>query len=604
MKAIILAAGMGSRLGKYTKNNTKAMVEVNGRRLIEYSLDSLKKVNINEAVIVVGYEKENLKNFLGDTYKDIKIKYIENNIYNETNNIYSFYLAKEEFDDDIILLESDIIFEHKIIQDLVEDENKDLVLVDKYEKWMDGTVTVLDKYNTISQFVDKSEFDWNKTKDYYKTVNIYKFSKEFLNNKYVPFLEAHIKSEGVNSYYEQVLKVITALKSVELKAKKVYGQKWYEIDDAQDLDIAETLFKENDELINGYQKRYGGFWRFPKLKDFCYLVNPYFPTDRMKEEIKSSFDVLLSEYPSGLNIQNLLAAKLFDCDKDEIVVGNGAAELIKALAENLKGKSGIICPTFNEYAERIGLNNVEYFDTSKQGYSYSIEDLIKFSEKIDNLVLINPDNPSGHYLSKDEVLSLAEHLNKKGKKLIIDESFIDFAGKEKIYSLIDSDIMNKYKNLVIIKSISKSYGVPGLRLGVLASGDEQFLQNIKSGVSIWNINSFGEYFMQIIGKYKEDYKKACILIAEERDRFYQELNEISFLEVIPSKSNYFLCKVKSLTSKELTKKLLQKDNIFIKDCQGKMGFEQANYVRIAVRNKQDNDYILQALKNIEQINPK
>lgn len=599
MKAIILAAGMGNRLGIYTKDNTKAMIEVNEKKLIEYSLDSLYDAGIRDVVIVVGYKKENLKSFLGDSYKGISIKYIENDIYDKTNNIYSFFLAKEEFNQDIILLESDIIFESGIIKDLIEDKNKDVVLVDKYESWMDGTVTVLRDDDTIYEFIDKSEFDWNKVDEYYKTVNIYKFSKEFLKEKYIPFLEAHIKSEGLNSYYEQVLKVITTLKGVKLKAKKINKYKWYEIDDVQDLDIAKVLFEKGESKVKGYEGRYGGFWRFPKLKDFCYLVNPYFPTTSMKDELRSSFDTLLCQYPSGLKTQNLLASKLFGCSEDEIILGNGAAELINILAKNIKGKSGIITPTFNEYAERIGINNVVYFDSSRLGYKYSINDIKTFSKSVDNLILINPDNPSGNYLRKEDILSLAEELKKENKKLIIDESFMDFAGEDKIYSLINSKILKEYSNLIVIKSISKSYGVPGIRLGILASSDKEILTKIKSEISIWNINSIGEFFMQIIGKYKKEYENSCLLISQERDRFYEEISGVSFLEVIESSSNYFLCKIKGFKSGDLTRRLLEEHNILIKDCSNKLGFNAEDYVRIAVRDKEDNDYIVRVLSSME-----
>lgn len=599
MKAIILAAGMGNRLGIYTKDNTKAMIEVNEKKLIEYSLDSLYDAGIRDVVIVVGYKKENLKSFLGDSYKGISIKYIENDIYDKTNNIYSFFLAKEEFNQDIILLESDIIFESGIIKDLIEDKNKDVVLVDKYESWMDGTVTVLRDDDTIYEFIDKSEFDWNKVDEYYKTVNIYKFSKEFLKEKYIPFLEAHIKSEGLNSYYEQVLKVITTLKGVKLKAKKINKYKWYEIDDVQDLDIAKVLFEKGESKVKGYEGRYGGFWRFPKLKDFCYLVNPYFPTTSMKDELRSSFDTLLCQYPSGLKTQNLLASKLFGCSEDEIILGNGAAELINILAKNIKGKSGIITPTFNEYAERIGINNVVYFDSSRLGYKYSINDIKTFSKSVDNLILINPDNPSGNYLRKEDILSLAEELKKENKKLIIDESFMDFAGEDKIYSLINSKILKEYSNLIVIKSISKSYGVPGIRLGILASSDKEILTKIKSEISIWNINSIGEFFMQIIGKYKKEYENSCLLISQERDRFYEEISGVSFLEVIESSSNYFLCKIKGFRSRDLTRRLLEEHNILIKDCSNKLGFNAEDYVRIAVRDKDDNDYIVRVLSSME-----
>lgn len=417
---------------------------------------------------------------------------------------------------------------------------------------------------------------------------------------YIPFLDAYIKTMGNNEYYEQVLRVITYLEKVNLKAYKLKDEKWYEIDDVQDLDIAKTLFAEDDAELALYQRRFGGYWRFPKLKDFCYLVNPYFPNEGMLSELKSNFPTLLSQYPSGLNIQNLLAAKLFECDSTEILVGNGASELIKAVLNILPGKVGIIYPTFNEYPERAG-DMVEEFIPQNPDFAYSIKELKELAEKVGILVLINPDNPSGHFLSKSQLIALLEDMDKY-KYLILDESFIDFAEEAERYSLIDSEILQKYQNLIVIKSISKSYGVPGLRLGVLACGDPRVIAAVRKELPIWNINSFAEYFLQIIGKYKTDYQQACNRICQERKRFYEELKTIDFLRVIPSMANYFLCEVtRYFTASELTAILLNKYKIFIKDCTGKRGFEDKNYVRIAVRNGEDNDYLLDKLKELQEV---
>ena len=116
----------------------------------------------------------------------------------------------------------------------------------------------------------------------------------------MPFLKAYEKALGENEYYEQVLRVITMLDEPVIKAKRLSGQKWYEIDDIQDLDIATSIFTPDpDERVALLQGRYGGYWRYPKLLDFCYLVNPYFPPERMKAEMRANFDTLLTEYPSG-----------------------------------------------------------------------------------------------------------------------------------------------------------------------------------------------------------------------------------------------------------------------------------------------------------------
>lgn len=306
MQAIILAAGMGRRLGELTKNNTKCMIEVNGISLIDRLLTQLSHLKLNKIIIVTGYESEKLRLHIGEEYLGLKIQYIENPIFYCTNNIYSLSLAKNELqEDDTLLIESDLIFDDSIFKELVEDAYPNLALVDKYEPWMDGTMVCLDEENNIINFISKRNFDYGNVSSYYKTVNIYKFSREFAQNSYVPFLEAYTKTLGNNEYYEQVLRVITLLDRCNLKAKVLSGQKWYEIDDVQDLDIAETLFANNDKKVSLYQRRFGGYWRFPSLLDFCYLVNPYFPPIRMREELKANFDNLLTEYPSGMEVNNL-----------------------------------------------------------------------------------------------------------------------------------------------------------------------------------------------------------------------------------------------------------------------------------------------------------
>lgn len=603
MQAIILAAGMGKRLGDLTKDNTKCMVKVNGVSLIDRLLTQLSSINLSRVIIVTGYQGNKLQDYVGDQYKGLNIHYIDNPVYDRTNNIYSLSLAKEELQkDDTLLIESDLIFDDSLFPMIVNDPYPNLALVAKYETWMDGTMVRLDEENNIVNFVPKKAFKYSDVDYYYKTVNIYKFSKEFLCTHYVPFLEAYTKALGNNEYYEQVLRVITLLDNCELKALPLNGQKWYEIDDIQDLDIAETLFASEEKQLTLYQKRYGGYWRFPDLLDFCYLVNPYFPPQKLKDELKANFDILLSEYPSGMGINSLLISKYFHINGGYAVVGNGAAELIKSLMEILQGNIGVIYPTFEEYPNRCDEKRLITYIPDNADFSYTAEDLISYytDKDIQSLLLINPDNPSGNFISQEELLRLVEWSGKHSIRLVVDESFVDFAEDGLDSSLLSDDILEHYPHLIVIKSISKSYGVPGLRLGVLASSDRKLVNSIKKDVSIWNINSFAEFYMQIFGKYEADYKKACGKFILERERFYQALQEIEYLRVVPSQANYFLCEVPQYTSSGLTRLLLER-NILIKDCSTKGAFAGRNYIRIAVRDRKDNDRLIEVLKEISSL---
>lgn len=601
MQAIILAAGMGKRLGELTKNNTKCMVEVDGVRLIERALRILDRKNLNRIILVVGYQHENLMAFVNSLGIQTQIGFIINEVYDKSNNIFSLSLAKEQMiEDDTLLLESDLIFEERLIDMLLEDKRDSLALVDKFESWMDGTCIVVDQDDNITDFIPSKLLQYREKEQYYKTVNIYKFGADFSKNVYVPFLETYAKVMGNNEYYEAVIKLILLLDKNTMKAKRLQGELWYEIDDIQDLDIAQTLFIEDDMQRYQYlMKRYGGYWRFPHLQDYCYLVNPYFPTRRMQEEMESNFDILMRQYPSGMEVNSLLAAKCFQLHEDHVVLGNGAAELIKCLLEELHGTLGVIRPTFEEYANRWASECVVY-DCAQDDFTYNAQQLITFFSEhpVDTLVLINPDNPSGYYMGQSEIVDLLQWCKEENKNLIVDESFLDFADEENA-SLLSESILSENPNLYVVKSISKSYGVPGLRLGILASGNADMIGCLKKRVSIWNINSMAEFFMQILDKYKVDYEGSLQEIKTERKSFFEDLRQIKSLKVYPSQANYFMCELlDGHTSEELEGRLLKK-NILIKDLTGKIK-NGRQYIRIAIRISDENRHLVELLKEVMQ----
>jgi len=602
MQAIILAAGMGRRLGEFTRQNTKCMVEVNGVKLIDRLLNQLSGLELARIVIVVGYEGKKLIDYINRNHSDLKIEYVNNPIYDKTNNIYSLFLAKQQLqEDDTLLIESDLIFDDHMFDLLINNPHPNLALVSKYETWMDGTMVKIDSDNNIVNFITKDAFSYDDVDKYYKTVNIYKFSKDFAANKYVPFLDAYIKSIGNNEYYENVLRIISFLNSQDLKALPINGAKWYEIDDKQDLDIAEAIFADEKDIIRKYYGRFGGFWRFPKMLDFCYLVNPYFGKSKIIDEIEANFRTLIAEYPSGLKVNTLLASKCWNIKEEYIIPGNGAAELIKALMDYLPGTLGIVRPTFEEYPNRRNPQDLVTFIPQNNEYRYTAQDLIDYysNNHADNILLINPDNPSGNFIAFDDICRLAEWCEENCIRLIVDESFVDFSIDWENNTLLHDSILEKYPKMVVMKSISKSYGVPGIRLGILCSADVELIKALKRIVSIWNINSFAEFFMQIFTKYEKDYKKACQKFIEEREYFESELRKIKFLRVMPSQANYFFVEIlPPHTANGIVLKMLKQFNILTRDCSTKAGLDGKQYMRIAVRSHEDNKKLIEGLKQI------
>ena len=616
---------MGRRLGDYTKDNTKCMVPVNGVKLIDRLLGQLAKQQLSRVIIVVGYKGKELREYIGKSWGQVfdvnsfnqatcphdslHIEFAENPVYDKTNNIYSLAIVKDKLqEDDTLLIESDLIFSEPMIPMIVDNPYPNLALVAKYETWMDGTMVRLDDEQNIVNFISKDAFDYNDVDSYYKTVNIYKLSRQFSQQKYVPFLDAYTKAVGNNEYYENVLRIISLLNSHDMKALPIGGEKWYEIDDKQDLDIAEALFADEKDVLRKYYGRYGGFWRFPQMLDFCYLVNPYFPSRRMKDELRANFDTLLTEYPSGMKVNTLIASKCFGVSEEYIVPGNGAAELIKILME-LTAKSqqptartGFIRPTFEEYPNRYDKDQQVTFVPQNEDYRYTADDLMAFfgDKDIRQLMVINPDNPSGNFIPKKDVLRLAQWCEERNIRLVVDESFVDFSRDYATNSLLSDETLEQYPHMAVMKSISKSYGVPGLRLGILCSADKGLISRIKKEVSIWNLNSFAEFFMQIYNKHEKDYQRACAKFVAERDSFEKQLREVPFLRVMPTEANYFLCEVlPPFKASEIVIRMLKQHNILTRDCSLKPGLDPSKqYMRIAVRNHEDNTRLAEGLKGM------
>ena len=599
MQALMLAAGMGKRLGAYTNNQTKCMVKVGGKTLLEHAADALRAAGIRKFVIVVGYEGEKLMEFAREKLSDMELEFVVNKDYDTTNNIYSLYMAREQLmADDTIMLESDLIYEPRLIQEMVESDAPNVVAVAKYEHWMDGTVTLVGEDGTIQEFIEKKNFRYDSVSKYYKTVNVYKFSREFASEQYVPFLTAYIQAYGKNQYYEMVLKALAHLHFAGLRAFEMGDIKWYEIDDVQDLDIANTMFATDDDRLRAYECHFGGYWRFGGLKDFCYLVNPYFPPQKMVDQMTYFYKTLLTQYPSGMYVQKLLAGKMYGVKEDYLLVGNGAAELINTLGRTMSGKTALSIPAFNEYVRCFPDCEIFPISGAKSDFRFDMDELRKAAKKMDNLVIINPDNPSGAFLTEEELLELCEICLDNNTTLVVDESFVDFAERKQRYTLLRNEILEAYPNLMVIKSISKSYGVPGLRLGVCASGNEGWIAEMKGLLPVWNINSFGEYFFQIYGLYASQYEAACDEICIQRRKMMERLAQFPFLKPYPSQANYIMCAVEGMRSKDLANRLLKNNDLLIKDLSTKNGFDGRDFIRIAVRDEADNAALYAALEEI------
>lgn len=565
MQAVILAAGMGSRLKQLTKHATKCMVEVNGVSMISRMLHQLESRHLSKIVMVVGYEADKLKAYIESLGIQTPIIFIQNDIYNTTNNIYSLYLAKEYMiEEDTILLESDLIFEDHALSRLIDDPYPSLMLVAKFQSWMDGTVVTLDEENHIIAMYDKKHFRFEDVDMYFKTVNIYKFSKKFMSEQYMPFLEAYCKALGYNEYYEQVLKLVIKLDKNELKAACLEDEKWYETDDIQDLHIAETIFAEDADKSERMQKAEGGYWRYPTLQDFSNLSNPYFPPQKLLSEMKANMEKLICSKPSGQHMNSLLLAKYYGVPVDTICTADGVEELTDLYMGYAKGEE----------------------------------------RKTQDLFIQNPDFLTGKHLPQQDILQLAEQCRANKSRLILDETLADFAEEGKTF--LTEELLEEYPEVVVLKSLSQSYGIPGMPISVLASGDKELVAYMKQRLVNRKAHAMSEFFLQIFEKYNKDYKSALQKFQESRNLLEKELNTIKGITALPSQADFIVCKVEKdifgMDSKELCEKLLCKQEMLIRDLSIQEEWKGKSYVRVGVRTEEENQELVRAICCVEADN--
>ncbi len=600
--ACILAAGMGSRLKKLTQDNTKCMISVNEEKLIDTILETLISAGIDNVYVVTGYQAENLEIYLNQKYPNTNLTFIRNDIYATTNNIYSFKLALPFVckHDEIILIESDLWIDKDTAINFIQDTRQNVVLASPFKYWMDGTCVTLDDTNSnkISNFVAKQNIHKFQHHELYKTVNWYKFSSTFLINVYSNFVNAYVDSFGSNAYYEDVLKVISSANTSLFEIHLISEDKWMEIDDEEDLRRAEIIASNELAKTAKLANLFGGYWKYSDIKDLTLLVNPYFPTEAMMDELIFVSREALRQYPSKLSTIEKIAAKSLPVDPKDIIVGNGASELMHHLFNAIDSdlSFSIAPPYFLEYKRLLGdrLTSINR-DFPKNNLEQTISKFIPGS--INHLIIVNPNNPTGEIITKCYIKSILSELVVKNRLLIVDESFMDFSSSNQ--SIIDPDIIAEFPNLVIIKSFGKSYGVPGVRLGVLISSNSELKEKIRSSLPIWNISSAAEVFLDLLPRYKNEYKHALNQIRSQRDRLESHLTQLD-VDLIPSNANFIFFSFKSTTKQDFQTFAFNR-GLLVKSIALREGLSKI-YYRVAVLSENENQYFINVLNEFLNTN--
>ena len=597
-RAVILAAGRGSRLHALTGDSPKCLTEIGGEPILERALRALASLSVTEAVIVIGYMGAMVRNRIGSRFEGIDILYVEAPDYATTNNIRSLWDARDYLDQDLVLLEADVAFDATVVETLLEQSGSSAAVA-PFDPALSGTVVRRNSAGQVTSFVLGAEqglqFD---TKDTFKTVNIYVLREQLLREHLLPRLSNEIAAGHANEYYETILRdcVADPRAEVAIAAVDVSASRWSEIDDDRDLDAAEFLFLDRDAQYDRVQQLHGAYWRYGFV-DHSYLYNMHFPPPGMLEVFHSHLREIVTNYPVAQNDISRLVANWTGADPDRLAVANGAAELIKILGNQFEQRVTIPTPSFNEYEEVIDADGLNRFALDASSFELDVEAFADsaINWQSDTAIIVSPNNPTGLSVPRNDVLRLASLLESHNCRLIVDESFIEFA-QAGIKASVET-MVEKHNNLVVIKSMSKVFGVAGIRLGYLLSADRAFIKAIRASLPIWNINGLAEEFLRLVGRYRREFFASCELTRETCQQFYQDLSALPGIDVIKPDANFILCKLTNQVANgpELARRIYVDHNILVKDCAAKSMPDANRYLRIASRTPAENQHLVAIL---------
>lgn len=595
MQAIILAAGRGRRMEPLSSKCHKALLEIGGSTILGRAMDGLLKAGVAPITIVTGYRSDDIRQFIASSYPGVPVRFLHNGRYEVTNNIVSLALALERltYEEDVILIECDLLFEPHVIADLMRHPGKNVALVDRYRTGMDGTVIAAEDGYVSQVFPTTRQGADFSYQNKFKTLNIYRFDKLFCQKTLRPMLSAYADHVDPNCYYELVLGMLANIPEHRIAAQVVRESDWVEVDDPTDLTVARFAFG-TEERASILDRSFGGHWSLDLL-DFSLPRNAYFPPAAMHAALRHGLPDIITGYGSSQPILDEKAAFFLGCEPSRVRLLGGASQAYPILRSLYQGKRVVIpAPTFGEY-QRAFPHAATYRDSP----GIDVEQLELCAADADLLVIVNPNNPSGTTLPTDLIYKLAART--PATTFLVDESFISFSGQPSIVSLLEAAPL---ANVTVLTSLGKALGVPGLRLGYLYSANEQVLQSFTEHLPIWGVNALAEFFLELTVKFRSDLQRSIALTVAERSRMRALLAaEPLVRQVHDSGANFLLVQLVGEapdTASSLRKAMLTADRIEVKDVSGKFP-DRLPRLRFAVRTQEDNDRLLRALRSVDAV---
>lgn len=592
MKAVILAAGLGSRLNH--PGLPKPLHRVAGETIIARALRLAESRGAAEAVVVVGHLGESIESAVGESCGRMKVRYVWSAAYRSTNNAYSLWLAREYLDDDLLVLDGDVLFEEDLLKRLEDAGCPAASAVAAWRPNLDGTVAVVRPDMSVLRMEDWRGHPGPARPDAFKTVNIHLLRKQFVIDAFLPALDALIAAGGSTGYYEEALAALIDA-GHDVRAVDCTDLRWQEVDDVSDeiaADIAFAAAPDRLELLSG---QHGSFWRHDVV-DHSLLVNAYFPPPQLLAALGAELADAVTSYPAGQQTCCRLVSGIVGERPGRLAVANGASELIKPLAR-LLGRAMIVVPNFNEYESVRWAGGACAYPLAAPDFALDVRDLAAQVTARDCgvAVLTSPGNPTGRAVSRADIAELCARLRAAGKRVLLDESFVDFAPPGQSMAA-DLDL---HPNLVIVKSLSKAYGVGGLRLGYLQAGDAELVRAVRAELAIWNVNGVAESFLRLLPRFQGPFLRSCDQVRADVARLQAQVAAIPGTLCRGSAANFVFARLPAgHRAGAVALELFTRHRILVKDCSGKTMPDGGRWIRVASRTRAENDALAGSLRAI------
>ncbi|WP_372775471.1 histidinol-phosphate transaminase [Mangrovibacterium sp.] len=338
-----------------------------------------------------------------------------------------------------------------------------------------------------------------------------------------------------------------------------------------------------------------------QLVDFCFIANPYYPTPEMMDELLAKIPEIIKAYPSSNpRLAREQLAQVLKINPEYLILGNGATELITLIEKELIRDIAIPIPTFSEYLEKLRDTNSARLFQLPVGDDYQLN-LNEFGDWIDvnaisSALIINPGNPTGQFIGLDELkafLARMAHLD----VIILDESFIDFSGVEHP-SLMP--FLDEFPNVIVVRSMSKHCGVPGLRLGYCCTANEGFIQTLRQVLPVWNINTIAEYFLLMLPRTDLEYQQSVRQVVADVRLMYSKLKTLDGYKIYATGSNFILIRINfGMKALDLQMRLLEEYGLYVRDCSNKIGLDHY-HIRVASQGEANDEKLARALAEISR----